>query len=257
METTIAEMEFPESIPITGTEDLVRSPSIFRKYSMLTESFWCPEGDNGHREPGSNYRHRSRGAKHGDKGRKELERRNDIGEAFKRSAPAGPTMYLCLLLHLFTTDVGVNLCWRTRNLPLTNLQRPKEVQEHFVHMISPCHGVRTCLKFDLRARPAIPYGFRVLKMLSNTKAITESWMIHRKAAEIKELEIPRRYIEDSTASNTTNERAKATFDQVRSGCSPPGVLSMQKGSCAGQRTRESWLVELGVSRSESAYSVGS
>jgi hypothetical protein len=54
-------------------------------------------------------------------------------------------------------------------------------------------------------------------MFSNTKAITESWIIHLKAAEIKELDIPRRYVEDSIASKTTNERAKATLDQVRSG----------------------------------------
>ena len=63
-------------------------------------------------------------------------------------------------------------------------------------------------------------------MLSNTKAITESWMIHLKAEEIKELEMPRRYIEDSTASKATKERARATLPQVRSGRSPPGVLSM-------------------------------
>jgi len=68
-------------------------------------------------------------------------------------------------------------------------------------------------------------------MLSNNKAITESWMIHLKAAEIKELEIPRRYIEDSTASKATNERAKATLDHMRSGCSVPGVLSMSNDSC--------------------------
>jgi hypothetical protein len=30
-------------------------------------------------------------------------------EAFERSAFAEPTMYLCLLLHLFTTEVRVNL----------------------------------------------------------------------------------------------------------------------------------------------------
>lgn len=64
-------------------------------------------------------------------------------------------------------------------------------------------------------------------MLSNNKAITDSWMMHLKAAEIKELEIPRRYIEDSTASKATNERAKATLGQVRSGCSPRGALSMR------------------------------
>jgi len=91
-------------------------------------------------------------------------------------------------------------------------------------------------------------------MLSNTKAITESWMIHRKAAEIRELEIPRRYIEDSTASKTTNESAKATLDQVRSGCFPPGVLSMQKDSCVVQRIEEGGRVgqasSLEASRSE-------
>ena len=63
-------------------------------------------------------------------------------------------------------------------------------------------------------------------MLSNTKAITESWMMHLKAEEIKEPEMPRRYIEDSTASKATKERARATLPQVRSGRSPPGVLSM-------------------------------
>ena len=64
-------------------------------------------------------------------------------------------------------------------------------------------------------------------------------MTHRIAAEIKELEIPRRYVEDSTASKTTNERAKATLDQVRSGCFPPGVLSMrQNDSYVRQRIQE-------------------
>lgn len=76
-------------------------------------------------------------------------------------------------------------------------------------------------------------------MLSNTNAITESWMTHRKAAEIKELEIPRRYTEDSTASKATNERAKTTLDQLRSGCFPPGVLSMRPtDSYVGQRIQE-------------------
>ena len=78
-------------------------------------------------------------------------------------------------------------------------------------------------------------------MLSNNKAITESWMIHLKAAEIKELEIPRRYIEDSTASKTTNERAKATLDQVRSGCSVPDVLSMPNDSYTRQSKKGRWF----------------
>lgn len=79
-------------------------------------------------------------------------------------------------------------------------------------------------------------------MLSNNKAITESWMIHLKAAEIKELEIPRRYTEDNTASKATNERAKATLDQVRSGCSAPGVLSMPTDNCVKQQTKEGEIV---------------
>jgi len=62
-------------------------------------------------------------------------------EPFEGNASAGLAMYLCLLLHLFTTDMRINLCWRARNPPLTNLQRPKEVQEHFMHMISPRRGV--------------------------------------------------------------------------------------------------------------------
>lgn len=68
-------------------------------------------------------------------------------------------------------------------------------------------------------------------MLSNTNAITESWMTHREAAEIKEPEIPRRYTEDKTVSKATNERAKATLDQVRSGCSRLGAFSMPE--CGG------------------------
>lgn len=63
-------------------------------------------------------------------------------------------------------------------------------------------------------------------MLSNTKAITESWIMHLKAEEIKELEMPRRYVEDSTASKATKERARATLPQVRSGRSPPGESSI-------------------------------
>jgi len=79
-------------------------------------------------------------------------------------------------------------------------------------------------------------------MLSNNRAITESWMIHLKAAEIKELEIPRRYTEDSTASKATNERAKATLDQLRSGCSAPGVLSMPTDDCMRQQIKEGEIV---------------
>ena len=79
-------------------------------------------------------------------------------------------------------------------------------------------------------------------MLSKYKAITESWMTHLKAAEIKELEIPRRYIEDSTASKATNERAKATLDQVRRGRSAPGVLSMSNDSCVRQQIKEGEVV---------------
>jgi len=90
-------------------------------------------------------------------------------------------------------------------------------------------------------------------MLSNNKAITESWMIHLKAAEIKELEIPRRYIEDSTASKATNERAKATLGHVRSGCSVPGVLSMPNDSCMRQSKKGRWF---GVSHAEVAHSGG-
>ena len=71
-------------------------------------------------------------------------------------------------------------------------------------------------------------------MLSNTKANTESWMIHLKAPEIKELEIPRRYTEDSTASKAMNEKARATLAQVRSGRSAPGVSSMPGDSCMRQ-----------------------
>ena len=76
-------------------------------------------------------------------------------------------------------------------------------------------------------------------MLSNINAITESWMTHRNAAEIKELEIPRRYTEDSTASKTTNERAKATLDQVRSGWSllRSGTPSMTNDSYRRERRR--------------------
>jgi len=161
-----------------------------------------------------------------------------------KSVRSEPTMYLCLLLHLFTTGVRVNKCWHTCNLPPTNLERPKEIQEHFGDMISPYRGVHSRPDQYSRARPIIPNGFWVLKMLSNTNAITESWMIHRKAAEIKELEIPRRYTEDSTASKTTNERAKATLDQVRSGRSSPrsGMLSMPSDSCKRQRIKEREVV---------------
>ena len=81
-------------------------------------------------------------------------------------------------------------------------------------------------------------------MLSNINAITESWMTHRKAAEIKELDIPRRYTEDSTASKMTNDRAKATLDQVRSGCSllRSGTPSMVKDSYWKQRSKEGEVV---------------
>jgi hypothetical protein len=81
-------------------------------------------------------------------------------------------------------------------------------------------------------------------MLSSTNAITESWMTHRKAAEIRELEIPRRYTEDSTASKATNERAKATLDQVRSGCFPlwSGMLSMPRDSYRRQRSKAGEVV---------------
>ena len=133
---------------------------------------------------------------------------------------------------------GVQTC--ALPISLTNFQCPKEIQEHFRGAISPHYGACTFLGQDSRARPATPKGFCVLKILSNTKAITESWMTHRKAAETKELEIPRRYTEDSTASKATNERARATLDQVRSGCSPlrPGVLSMFNDSYRRRRGKE-------------------
>ena len=67
-------------------------------------------------------------------------------EALEGSAFVKPTMYLCLLLHLFTTNVRVNLHCRTCNLLLTNLQRPEQIQEHFKYVINPPHGVRTCFE---------------------------------------------------------------------------------------------------------------
>lgn len=57
-------------------------------------------------------------------------------EGFEGITSAGLTMYLCLLLHLFTTDAGVNLRRWICTLSLTNLQRPKEVQEHFGYVIN-------------------------------------------------------------------------------------------------------------------------
>lgn len=82
-------------------------------------------------------------------------------------------------------------------------------------------------------------------------------MTHREAAEIKELEIPRRYTEDRTASKATKERAKATLYQVRSGCSLFGTLSMPHGGRRDDKSkREPSRGGRGIAHFEVASSSG-
>jgi hypothetical protein len=62
--------------------------------------------------------------------------------------------------------------------------------------------------------------FPAAKTLSNTKPITLSCKTHRPAATIREDAIPRLKMTDKIASIETNERARATLTQERSGACP-------------------------------------
>ena len=134
-------MEFPESIPMTGTENLVRSVLIFRRYQRSLNRSGVQKGsiDIANLVPIMDT-----GAVAQSMAMKD-EKNLNVGmvsvEGVERSTFTERTMYLCLLLHLFTTDARVNLYQLTCNLPLTNLQRPEEIQEHLKYVINPPHGV--------------------------------------------------------------------------------------------------------------------